>query len=84
MKLRVGDRAPDVVLAAMAAGKRHGRFEGRETQMPAGFVVDPGGGIAFAHYGRDVGDDAPTAALLAAIDSMNASRRRRPDPGDTR
>jgi hypothetical protein len=53
---------------ALAAGKRHGRFEGRETQLPAAFVLEPGGRIALAHYGRDVGDDAPVAALLAAVD----------------
>jgi peroxiredoxin len=59
------------VVRAIVAGKRHGRFEGRETQMPAGFVLDADGRNGLAHYGRNVGDDVPTAALLAAIDSMN-------------
>ncbi len=57
---------------ATVAGKRHGRFEGRETQMPADFVLDHAGGIILAHQGRDVGDDTPVAALLAAVDSVKA------------
>jgi peroxiredoxin Q/BCP len=60
------------LVRAMTAGKRHGQFEGRETQMPADFVLDASGGIRLAHYGRDVGDDAPVAALLAAVDSLEA------------
>lgn len=61
---------------ATFAGERHGRFEGRETQMPADFVIAPGGRIALAHYGRHAGDDAPVDALLAAVDSLK--------PGGTR
>ncbi len=57
------------LLRATVAGKRHGHFEGRETQMPADFVIDPGGRIALAHHGRDVGDDVPVDALLAAVDT---------------
>jgi peroxiredoxin len=57
---------------AIAAGKRHGRFEGRETQMPADFVIDRDGAIVLAHYGRHVGDDLPVAALLAAVASAKA------------
>jgi peroxiredoxin len=56
---------------AMLASKRHGRFEGRETQMPADFVIDRAGRIAFAHYGRDVGDHAAAATLLAAVDARS-------------
>ncbi len=67
----VHPRSLAALVRAIAAGKRHARFEGRETQMPAGFVLESGGRIAFAHYGRNVGDDSPTAALLAAIDSTN-------------
>jgi peroxiredoxin len=59
---------------AMAAGKRHGRFEGRELQMPADFVLDHRGRIALAHYGRNLDDHVPTAALLAAIDSGRCDR----------
>lgn len=55
---------------ALAAGKRHGRLEGREMQMPAEFVLDHRGRIALAHYGRTLGDHAPTPALLAAVDSV--------------
>ncbi|WP_242346797.1 peroxiredoxin-like family protein [Anaeromyxobacter terrae] len=62
------------LVRATIAGKRHGRFEGRETQMPADFVLGPGGRIALAHYGSDVGDDARVEALLAAVDSLKAGR----------
>lgn len=63
------------VVRAIRAGKRHGRFEGREMQMPAGFVLESSGRLAFARYGRHVGDDAPIVELLAAIDSMNSRPR---------
>ena len=56
---------------ALAAGRRHGRFEGRELQMPADFVLDRAGRIALAHYGRNVDDHASAPALLAAIDSVD-------------
>lgn len=60
------------LVRATVAGKRHGRFEGREMQMPADFVLDARGGIRLAHYGGDVGDDAPVGALLAAVDAARA------------
>jgi peroxiredoxin len=78
-----GYLAPGSLLAlvrATMAGKRHGRFEGRETQLPAGFVLDPAGRIAFAHYGRSIGDDAPVSALLAAVDSTNRDACARTPP----
>jgi peroxiredoxin len=62
---------PRSLLAAVrarAAGRRHGRFEGRETQMPADFVLSPTGQLLLAHYGRDVGDGASVAALLKAVE----------------
>jgi len=68
----VHPRSLVALVRATFAGKRHGRFEGRETQMPADFVLDPAGRIAWAHLGRDVGDDAPAAALLAAVDAAKA------------
>jgi peroxiredoxin len=60
------------LVRATVAGKRHGRFEGREFQLPADFVLGPGGRVALAHYGRDVGDDARVEALLAAVDALKA------------
>ncbi len=65
-------RSVAAAVRATFAGRRHGRFEGREMQMPADFVLDPAGRIVLAHYGRHVGDDAPAAALLAAVDSAIA------------
>ncbi|ABC83672.1 peroxiredoxin-like family protein [Anaeromyxobacter dehalogenans] len=78
-----GYLAPRSLLAlvhATMAGKRHGRFEGRETQLPAAFVLAPAGRIAFAHFGRSIGDDAPIPALLGAVDSTNRDASARTPP----
>jgi peroxiredoxin Q/BCP len=61
---------------SIMAGKRHGRFEGRELQMPADFVIDGGGRIGLAHYGGHVGDDVPLSALLAAVDAVKTRESR--------
>ncbi|WP_242371130.1 peroxiredoxin-like family protein [Anaeromyxobacter sp. SG26] len=55
------------LVRATRAGKRHRRFEGRETQMPADFVLDRTGRIVLAHVGRSVGDDVPVATLLGTV-----------------
>ena len=36
---------------ALAAGRRHGPYEGIETQCPAQFLIDAEGKISSAHYG---------------------------------
>lgn len=46
-------------------GFRHGRFEGREFQMPAAFALDDKGMIRMAHYGSHL-SDLPALAELAA------------------
>ncbi len=63
---------PRSVLAlarATLAGKRHRASEGRETQMPADFVLDPTGRIVLAHLGGNVGDHVPVATLLRVVES---------------
>ena len=57
-------RSLRALVRATVAGKRHGHLEGRELQLPAEFVLAPGGRIALAHYGRDVGDDARRGQAL--------------------
>ncbi len=44
-------------------GFRHGKFEGRETQLPAVFTVNAGKIITHAHYGRHI-SDIPLPATL--------------------
>ncbi|MFZ5569537.1 MAG: peroxiredoxin-like family protein [Thermodesulfobacteriota bacterium] len=49
---------------ATARGFRHGKFEGRETQLPAVFVVSREKTIAWAHYGKTIGD-VPSPLAIA-------------------
>ena len=53
------------VATAVAAGFRHGKYEGNEFQLPAAFVLDADRRVSYAHYGTTVGD-VPTADALAA------------------
>lgn len=59
---------PAGLLAAIKAtfqGFRHGKFEGKETQLPAAFVMAPDNAIKFVRYGKNI-TDVPTPATLAA------------------
>ena len=49
---------------AMGKGFKHGAYEKGELQMPAAFIIDGGGKIAFAHYGRHANDQADTKTLF--------------------
>ena len=53
---------------AVAKGFRHGTYEGNEKQLPATFIIDKGGKVRYAHYGRNVADVPKTGRLLAEID----------------
>lgn len=54
------------IAKAKAEGYRHGRYEGEELQLPAAFVVEPDGTIAYAHYGTTA-DDVPGVEQLAKL-----------------
>ena len=59
---------PAVLVAGIKAafrGFRHGKFEGKETQLPAAFVIDPNKTINFVHYGKNA-TDVPKPATLAS------------------
>jgi len=59
---------PAGVIAAIKAvsqGFRHGKFEGKETQLPAAFAVNPMKIITYAYYGKHI-SDLPSPATLAA------------------
>lgn len=52
-------------IRAIGSGYGHGRCEGKETQLPAVFVVKPDRTIRYAYYGRHIGD-VPAPATIAA------------------
>lgn len=51
-------------IKATVKGFRHGKFEGKETQLPAVFVVNRNKTIQWAYYGKTV-SDVPAPALAA-------------------
>ena len=57
---------------ALSSGFMHRRFEGKETQLPAVFFVNPDKTVRFAHYGRHIGD-LPSPTVVAAV--LGAPRR---------
>ena len=50
---------------ATLKGYRHGKFEGKETQLPAVFIVTPDRMIKYAYYGKNV-SDVPKPAVIAS------------------
>jgi peroxiredoxin len=59
---------PAGMIAAMKAvsqGFGHGKFEGKETQLPAAFAVNSMKIITYAYYGKHI-SDLPSPATLAA------------------
>jgi peroxiredoxin len=55
-------------LRAIRRGFKHGKFEGKEMQLPAAFVIDKNQRITFAYYGKNVADVPKTDVLLKIID----------------
>ena len=53
------------VIRATVKGYMHGKFEGKETQLPAVFIVTPEKIITYAHYGNNIGD-IPSPEIIAA------------------
>ena len=61
---------PAGLLAAIKAttqGFRHGKFEGKETQLPAAFALNADKVIKYVHYGETISDVPPLAAIAAGI-----------------
>jgi len=48
---------------AILAGIRHGKFEGKETQLPASFVISADKKIKYVYYGQRI-DDVPSLETL--------------------
>ena len=58
---------PAGLMAAVKATSRgfmHKKFEGRETQLPAAFVIKPDKTIAYAYYGRNISDVPKLSTLV--------------------
>ncbi|MDP2855264.1 MAG: peroxiredoxin-like family protein [Smithellaceae bacterium] len=43
-------------IKAIGRGFRHGKFEGKETQLPAAFAMTAEKVVTYAHYGKNIGD----------------------------
>lgn len=55
-------------IQATRKGFKHGKSEGNEKQLPATFIIDKGGNIRYAYYGKNVADVPSTKKLLSEID----------------
>jgi peroxiredoxin len=52
-------------IRATVKGYMHGKFEGRETQLPAVFIIDPDKIITYSYYGKLI-SDTPSPGKIAA------------------
>ncbi len=53
---------------AMRRGYFHKKFEGRETQLPAAFVIKPDRVVKFSYYGKTIGDVPEPSTLAGYLD----------------
>ena len=51
-------------IKAIGKGFKHGKFEGKETQVPGAFTINAMKMINYAHYGKHI-SDVPSPATLA-------------------
>jgi peroxiredoxin len=61
---------PAGLIAAIKAtcrGFMHGKFEGKETQLPAAFAMTADKVIKYAHYGENISDMPPLAKMINGI-----------------
>jgi thioredoxin-dependent peroxiredoxin len=54
-------------IKAIGRGFKHGKFEGKETQLPAAFALDAQKVIKYVHYGENISDMPPLTKMLADI-----------------
>ncbi|HMW08339.1 MAG TPA: redoxin domain-containing protein [Leptospiraceae bacterium] len=58
------------LLIALSKGIMHGKFEGKEKQVPAVFVLLPNGKVQYAYYGKRI-DDLPNLKVIVSLDLEN-------------
>ena len=54
-------------IKAIGRGFKHGKFEGRETQLPAAFAITADKVIMYAHYGKNIGDIPALSEIIISI-----------------
>jgi peroxiredoxin len=52
---------------AIIKGFKHGKFEGKETQLPAAFAIKSDKIIKYAHYGKNIADMPKLSEILKQI-----------------
>ena len=54
-------------IKAISRGFRHGKFEGKETQLPAAFAMTADKIIKFGYYGENISDMPSLANMIISI-----------------
>ena len=54
-------------IKAISRGFRHGKFEGKETQLPAAFALNAQKVIKYVHYGENISDIPSLTKMLVDI-----------------
>jgi thioredoxin-dependent peroxiredoxin len=54
-------------IKAISRGFRHGKFEGKETQLPAAFTITGDKLIKYGHYGENIGDLPSLATMIISL-----------------
>jgi hypothetical protein len=54
-------------IKAISCGFKHGKFEGKETQLPAAFALNAEKVIKYVHYGEYISDIPPLAKMISGI-----------------
>ncbi|PKN17202.1 MAG: hypothetical protein CVU71_16855 [Deltaproteobacteria bacterium HGW-Deltaproteobacteria-6] len=54
-------------IRAVNRGFRHGKFEGKETQLPAAFAMTGDKLIKYSRYGKNIGDMPPLSQMIIGI-----------------
>jgi len=54
-------------IKAVSRGFMHGKFEGKETQLPAAFAMTADKIIKYAHYGENISDMPSLASMIMGI-----------------
>jgi peroxiredoxin len=62
-------------IKAIGRGFRHGKFEGRETQLPAAFAMTAEKVVTYAHYGKNIGDIPSLMVMTAGLSKAEPGRR---------
>ena len=65
--------------AARATGRgfMHKKFEGKKTQLPAAFVLNPDKTIKYSYYGKHISDLPRPSELAERLEMQNNPKERR-------